>query len=104
MSAAEFLRAAVGTGHAVRLLARRGTPVLDGVLAVRQLGQAALVERAGTADAHTASALVDVLHGASMVPVALLGGRLRRFAALQVVLAVTLAVAEVAAVGHGRRR
>lgn len=103
-SAAEALRAAIGAGHALRLLARRGTPVLDGVLAVRQLGQAVVVARSGAADAHTASALVDVLHGASMVPVALLGGRVRRYAAVQVLLAAALAVAEVTAVGRGRRR
>lgn len=101
--AVELLRAVVGAGHAVRLLSGGPTPVLDGVLAARQLAQATVVARAGTGDAHTASAAVDVLHGASMVPVALVGGRLRRFAAVQVGLAVVLAVAEVAAVGRGRR-
>ncbi|KTR04556.1 hypothetical protein [Curtobacterium luteum] len=107
-TAVESARSALGAVHAARALRGRPTPVLDAVLAVRQLGQAVLVRRAGTVDAHTASALVDALHGASMVPVALFGGRLRRFAAVQVLLAVALAVAEVAAVGraggHGSLR
>jgi len=101
--AALALRVAVGVGHACRVVQGSPTPVLDAVLAVRQVGQAVVVGRSGTADAHTASAAVDTLHAASMVPVALVGGRLRGFAAAQVVLAVVLAVAEVAAVGRGRR-
>lgn len=104
MRTVEVLRLAVAGGHAVRLVGRRGTPVLDAVLAVRQTAQAVLVSRSGSRDAHTASAVVDVLHGASMVPVALLGGRLRGFAAVQVLLAAVLTVAEVAAVGHGHGR
>ncbi|MEK6342868.1 MAG: hypothetical protein V4737_03370 [Curtobacterium sp.] len=104
MSTVETLRLAVGLGHAVRLATRSGTPVLDGVLAVRHTVQAALVGRTGSADAHTASALVDVLHGASMVPVAVLGGRLRGYAAVQVMLAAVLTAAEISAVGSGRRR
>lgn len=104
MSAAEVLRLAVAAGHVVRLVGRRGTPVLDGVLVVRQTVQAALVTRAGSADAHTASAVVDLLHGASMVPVVLLGGRLRGFAAVQLLLATVLAGSEVAAVGRGRHQ
>ncbi|WP_242089883.1 hypothetical protein [Curtobacterium sp. DN_7.5] len=104
MRTVEVLRLAVAGGHAVRLLEPRRTPVLDAVLAVRQTAQAVLVSRSGSPDAHTASAVVDVLHGVSMVPVALLGGRLRRFAAVQVVLAAALAVAEVTAVGRGRGR
>ena len=105
MSTVETLRLVVATGHAVRLVGRRGTTVLDAVLAVRQTGQAALVGRSDSPDAHTLSAVVDVLHGTSMVPVALFGGRLRGYAAVQVLLATALAVAEVAAVGqgHGRR-
>ncbi|MGD3261489.1 hypothetical protein QT366_22530, partial [Xanthomonas citri pv. citri] len=69
MRAVENLRLIVAAGHAVRLVGGRGTPVLDGVLAVRQTVQAVLVGRSDSADAHTASAVVDVLHGASMVPV-----------------------------------
>lgn len=99
MRSVEVLRLAVAGGHVVRLLGRRGTPVLDGVLAVRQTAQAVLVNRAGTPDAHTASALVDVLHGTSMVPVALVARR-RGFAAAQIVMAAVLAVAEVRAVGR----
>jgi len=91
----------VGTWHAVRALRGSDERVLDGVLAVRQLGQAALVLRSGSSDAHTLSAAVDALHGASMVPVALVGGRRRRFAAGQVLVAAVLAIAEVRAVGRG---
>lgn len=103
-AAVESARSALGAVHAVRALRGRPTPVLDAVLAVRQLGQAVLVRRSGTPDAHTASALVDALHAASMVPVALVSRRLRRFATVQLVVAVALAVAEVAAVGRSGRR
>lgn|GEM_PF-2330440 len=74
---------------------------LHGVLAVRQLGQALLVARVDTRDAHTLSALVDVLHGTSMVPLAL-APRFRRFAIGQAAVALVLAIAEVASVGTGR--
>lgn len=104
MSSVEALRSAVAAGHAARLIGRCGTPVLDGVLMARQTTQAVLVSRSGSADARTASAVVDVLHGASMVPVALFGGRLRGYAAVQVLLAAALAVAEADAVGRGRGR
>jgi hypothetical protein len=77
-------------------------PALDRVLGVRQLAQAALVLRSGSADAHTLSALVDALHGATMVPLAL-DPRRRRFALGQAVTALVLTVAEVAVVGRGRR-
>lgn len=97
------LRLAVGVGHALRVVRGSRTPVLDTVLAVRQVGQAVVVGRSGTSDSRTASAAVDTLHAASMVPVALVGGRLRRFATAQLLLAVVLAVAEVTAVGRGRR-
>lgn len=76
--------------------------MLDRVLGVRQLAQAALVLRAGSAEAHTVSAVVDALHGATMVPLAL-DPRRRRFAVRQFWIALLLTVAEVAAVGHGRR-
>lgn len=99
----EVVRAVVGVAHLV-LAGRRGAPhrVLHGVLAVRQTGQAAITARIDTADAHTAGAVVDVLHGATMLPLLLLP-RFRRFALGQAVLAVLLAVAEVASVGRGRR-
>lgn len=99
----EVLRAAVGVGHAVRAAGRSQQPVLDTVLAVRQLGQAVLVLRAGTPDAHTLSGVVDAAHGATMVPLALLDPRRRRFAVVQVVISAALAIAEGAAVGTGRR-
>lgn len=100
----EVLRAAVGVGHAVRALSGGAQPVLDSVLAVRQLGQALLVGRAGSADAHAASAVVDALHGATMVPLAVLDRRRRAFAVGQLWIALALTIAEVAAVGTGRRR
>ncbi|PCN48922.1 hypothetical protein Csp2054_04960 [Curtobacterium sp. 'Ferrero'] len=102
-AAVESVRSALGAVHAIRALRGHPTPVLDAVLAVRQLGQAVLVRRSETPDAHTASALVDALHGASMVPVVLVSRRLRRFATVQLVVAVALAVAEVVAVGRPAR-
>ncbi len=99
----EGARAVVGLWHGVRALRGSDERVLDGVLAVRQLAQAALVLRAGTPEAHTLSAVVDLAHGASMAPTALLGRRRRRFAAVQVWTALALAVAEIGAVGSGRR-
>jgi hypothetical protein len=99
----EAVRAALGAWHLIRA-ARSDAPhrVLHGVLGVRQLAQAAVVLRRGTADAHTASAAVDALHGTSMVPLVLLP-RFRRFALGQAVVAVALVVAEAAVVGRGRR-
>lgn len=99
----EILRVAVGVGHAVRAT-RAEQPVLDSVLAVRQVGQAALVARSDSADAHTLSAVVDAVHGATMVPLAVLDPRRRAFALGQIVIAVALTIAEVATVGTGRRR
>ena len=95
----EVARAVLGVAH-LMLAGRRGAPhrVLHGVLAVRQTGQAAITARIGTADAHTAGAVVDV----TMLPLLLLP-RFRRFALGQALLAVLLAVAEVASVGRGRR-
>ncbi len=98
----EAFRAAVGVGHAVRAGRGGGQPVLDAVLAVRQVVQAALVARAGTTDAHTISAVVDTVHGLTMVPLAVVG-RKRRFALGQLGIALVLVVAECAAVGTGRR-
>lgn len=100
----EVFRAAVGVGHAVRALRGGGQPVLDAVLAVRQIGQAVLVGRTGSADAHTASAVVDALHGVTMVPLAVLDPRRRAFAGGQLWIALMLTVAEVVAVGSGGRR
>lgn len=99
----EGARALVGAVHLV--LAARAASAhrgLHGVLAARQLGQAALVDRSGTADAHTASAVVDALHAATMVPLALLPSH-RRFALGQLVTALALFVAEVGTLGRGRR-
>lgn len=99
----EGARAVVGLWHGIRALRGSDERVLDGVLAVRQLAQAALVLRVGTPEAHTVSAVVDVAHGASMVPTTLLGRRRRRFASVQVWTALALAIAEVRAVGSGKR-
>jgi hypothetical protein len=106
----ELVRAGLGVWHLVRALRsprslRSGDahPALDRVLGVRQLAQAVAVARAGTADAHTLSALVDAAHGATMVPLALLDPRRRRFATGQLWIASALTVAEVAVVGRGRR-
>lgn len=103
----ETVRAAIGVGHAVRVLRGSAHPALDTALAVRQIGQALLVGRAGSgragsADAHTLSALVDALHGASMVPLAVADPRRRRFAAAQIGISLVLVVAEGLAVGAGR--
>ncbi|MBT2502342.1 hypothetical protein [Curtobacterium sp. ISL-83] len=103
--AVELARAALGAWH----LARVGRPMnrsaaVDRVLGIRQVTQAGLVTRAGSGDAHTISALVDAAHGASMVPFALFGGRFRRFAAAQVLIALALTVAEIALVGRGDHR
>ncbi|WP_022907597.1 hypothetical protein [Curtobacterium sp. B18] len=69
---------------------------------LRQVVQAALVARAGTSDAHTISAVVDTVHGLTMVPLVIIGHR-RRFALGQLGIALVLVVAECAAVGTGRR-
>lgn len=102
-SGVEAFRAAVGIGHAVRAARGGGQPVLDVVLAARQLAQAGLVGRAGTPDAHTLSAVVDTLHGLTMVPLAVADRRRRRFALGQLGIALVLVIAECAAVGSGRR-
>ena len=101
--AVEIARAGLGVWHLARA-ARSDDPhvVLDRVLGVRQLAQAALVLRAGSAEAHTLSAVVDAAHGATMVPLALDPAR-RRFAVGQAWIALVLTVAEVWAVGRGRR-
>lgn len=101
--AVEAARAGLGVWHLVRASRRDDQHrVLDRVLGVRQLAQAALVLRAGTAEAHTLSAVVDALHGATMVPLAL-DPRRRRFALGQLLTALALTIAEVAVVGRGRR-
>jgi len=99
----EVARVGLGVWHLARAT-RSDDPhgVLDRVLGVRQLAQAALVLRAGTAEAHTLSAVVDAVHGATMVPLALDPTR-RRFAVGQAWIALALTAAEVAAVGRGRR-
>lgn len=94
MTMVEIARVAIGVGHAVRVFRGSPNPALDVVLAVRQVAQAVLVERTGSGDAHTLSAVVDTLHGVTMIPLAA-DPRRRRFAA-------GLAIAEVAAVGSGR--
>jgi hypothetical protein len=97
----EIARAAIGVGHAVRVFRGSANPALDVVLAVRQVAQAVLVGRTGSGDAHTLSAVVDTLHGVTMVPLAA-DPRRRRFAVGQLWISAGLAIAEVAAVGPGR--
>jgi hypothetical protein len=102
--AVEVVRAGLGVWHLGRSLGPDDRHrALDRVLGVRQLAQSALVLRAGTAEAHTLSAVVDALHGATMVPLALDPAR-RRFATGQSWIALALTIAEVVAVGAGNRR
>ncbi|PYY31609.1 hypothetical protein [Curtobacterium sp. MCBD17_030] len=102
--AVELLRAGIGITHLLGARRALGRPaVLGRVLGVRQLGQAGLVLRAGTADAHTVSAVVDATHGVTMVPLALIDRQSRRFAVRQLWIATLLTVLEVALVGRGQR-
>lgn len=64
----ELARAGLGLWHLNRAVRGSDQAVLHGVLGVRQIAQAALVARAGSGNAHTLSAVVDALHGATMVP------------------------------------
>jgi hypothetical protein len=85
----------------------RSDPFLAGVsrvLGVRQLVQAFLVGRSGSAEAHTLGALVDAAHGASMLPFVFLRGRRGAFARTQLVVAVVLTCVEIALVGSDRTR
>lgn len=102
MTMVEIARAVIGVGHAVRVFHGSANPALEGVLAVRQVAQAVLVGRTGSGDAHTLSAVVDSLHGLTMVPLAVADPRRRRFAVGQMWISAGLAIAEVAAVGSGR--
>jgi hypothetical protein len=99
----ELARAALGLWHLSRAARGYDQVVLHGVLGVRQLAQAALVARTGSGNAHTLSAVVDALHGATMVPLAV-DPRRRRFALDQLWIAAVLAIAEAAVVGRGGRR
>ncbi|QQD76331.1 hypothetical protein I8920_00690 [Curtobacterium sp. YC1] len=103
-SLVEVARAGLGLWHLSRALRGREQAVLHGVLGVRQLAQALLVRRSGTGNAHTLSAVVDALHGVTMVPLAVADPHRRRFAVDQLWIATVLAVAEAAAVGRGQRR
>lgn len=100
----ELARAVLGLWHLSRAARGADQAVLHGVLGVRQVAQAALVARAGSGNAHTLSAVVDALHGATMVPLAAADPRRRRFAVDQLWIAAGLAVAEAAVVGRGGRR
>ncbi|MCS6588162.1 hypothetical protein [Curtobacterium flaccumfaciens] len=99
----ELARAGLGLWHLSRAARGSDQAVLHGVLGVRQLAQATLVARAGSGNAHTLSAVVDALHGATMVPLAV-DPRRRRFAVDQLWIAAVLAIAEAAVVGRGGRR
>ncbi|PYY37995.1 hypothetical protein DEJ16_06660 [Curtobacterium sp. MCJR17_055] len=101
----EVLRAGIGVAHLLGARRALGRPaVLGRVLGVRQLAQATITGRAGTPEAHTLGAVVDAVHGLTMVPLALFDRQSRRFAVRQVWIATLLTVLEVALVGTGRRR
>lgn len=100
----DLARAGLGLWHLSRAFRGSDQAVLHGVLGVRQLAQAVLVARAGSGSAHTLSAVVDTLHGVTMVPLAVADPRRRRFATEQLWIATVLAVAEAAVVGRGSRR
>ncbi|WP_282819553.1 hypothetical protein [Curtobacterium flaccumfaciens] len=100
----ELARAGLGLWHLSRAARGSDQAVLHGVLGVRQLAQAVVVARAGSGNAHTLSAVVDTLHGATMVPLAVGDPRRRRFAVDQLWIAAVLAIAEAAVVGRGGRR
>jgi hypothetical protein len=99
----ELARAGLGLWHLGGAARGSDQAVLHGVLGVRQLAQAVLVARAGSGNAHTLSAVVDAVHGATMVPLAV-DPRRRRFALDQLWIAAVLAIAEAAVVGRGGRR
>jgi hypothetical protein len=113
-TALEAGRAALGVLHLVRsrprAAAKHGevgpdpTRAFDRILGVRQLVQAALLTRSGSPNAHTLGALVDLVHAISMLPLALVDPRRRRFAAEQFFVALLLTVLEIWVVGTGSRR
>lgn len=101
----EIGRAAIGVAHLAgsrRALGR--TAVFSRILGVRQIAQAALLLRSGSAEAHTLGAAVDATHGISMVPLLVLDRRSRRFAWRQFWVALTLTVLEIGLVGPGAKR
>jgi hypothetical protein len=99
----ELARAGLGLWHLSRAARGSDKAVLHGVLGVRQIAQAVLVERVGSGNAHTLSAVVDALHGVTMVPLAVADPRRRRFAVDQLWIAAVLAIAEAAVVGRRGR-
>ncbi|WP_144715120.1 hypothetical protein [Curtobacterium pusillum] len=111
-TAVEAARAALGVAHLVRAARTSGSTGRDEdgtvwfhrVLGVRQLAQAGLLARNGSPTAHTLATLVDATHAVSMVPLAVVDRRRRRFAVGQLLVAVGLAVAEALLVGPGGRR
>lgn len=100
----EGARASLGALHVIRAGSDRTTATFHRVLGVRQLTQAGLLSRARSGDAHTLGAAVDATHAVTMLPLMLVGGRWRRVAVSQFLLATALAIAEVALVGTGRGR
>jgi hypothetical protein len=110
----EGVRAAVGIMHLV--IARPGAAHDDDrpgsddsvafhrLLGARQLAQAGLLLRVGSADAHTLGAAVDAVHAVSMLPLLVVDRRRRRLAGRQFLVATAFAVAEVALVGRGGGR
>ncbi|MFJ3384607.1 MULTISPECIES: hypothetical protein [unclassified Curtobacterium] len=102
--AVEVGRAALGILHLSRSGTTRGTTAFHRILGFRQLAQAALLLRSGSADAHTLGAAVDATHAVTMVPLLMANPRWRAIGASQLWIATGLAVAEIALVGAGRKR
>ncbi|OIH92333.1 hypothetical protein [Curtobacterium sp. MCBA15_001] len=99
----EGVRAVIGAVHVIRAGSDRSTATFHRVVGLRQVAQAGITARVGSGNAHTVGAAVDVLHGATMLPLLLAPAPWRRVAGRQLVIAVVLAVAEIVAVGTGRR-
>lgn len=99
----EGVRAVIGAVHVIRAGSDRTTATFHRVVGLRQVAQAGVTARLGTGNAHTVGAAVDVLHATTMLPRLLAPAPWRRAAGGQLVLAVVLALAEIAAVGTGRR-
>ncbi|WIB60370.1 hypothetical protein DEJ13_00665 [Curtobacterium sp. MCLR17_007] len=100
----EGARAVLGALHLIRAGSDPATATFHRVLGVRQLVQAGVLSRAGSGDAHTLGAAVDATHAVTMLPLMFVGRRWRRVAVGQFVIALALAIAEVALVGSGRKR
>lgn len=103
----EGARAVIGAAHLVAPRSgphsSRGTKAVSRILGARQIVQAVLTRRNGTADAHTIGAAVDFTHAVSMLPLMMVSARFRRFAGRQLLTALVLGAFEVSLVGRGDR-